>query len=320
MSEFMPALVLLPLAGALLIPWLCRSGRSDPAQVGALIASATVALALLCAAVLASGRAPLVIGWPWIPSLGVRLALRLDALACLAALLIAVAATLALVRVGRPSTPSVAGPALALAAIAALEGAVLADDLIVLIACWEAGALATSFLVGATAAEAGGRLGARLAVAVSGAGTLALLAAVLLIGDAAGGYQLSELPAAGASLRVQPLYALVLPLVLAAACSRLVQWPLQAGMPALTSAASAARLLHAATSMIAGVYLPLRLEAALGGTVAWRQGLALAAAATLLTGSVAALVGPERLLAGWRGLGRTRQTGLGGGRPGGRPP
>ena len=305
MSGLLLALVGLPLAGALLVASLGRQRRVDPARAAALVAAANLGLVLLVAIALASGRSPPTLDWPWVPALGVRFALRCDGLACLGSLLVALAGGLAVMRVeAAPATAAsgASGPALALAAVALLQGLVLADDLLLLVVCWQAGGLATSLLVGATAADDAGRLGARLGAAVAGGGGLALLIGVLLIGDASGGYRLSRVAQAGSVLRLYPLYPLVLALVLAAACSRLVQWPLQAGVPARSPAAAAAGMLHATTAMVAGLYLLLRLEDTLGGTGAWRRALALAAFATFLVSSAAVLAGPERLLAAWRSL------------------
>ena len=321
-SSLLLALVGLPLAGALLVASLGRQRRVDPARAAALVAAANLGLVLLIAIALASGRSPPALDWPWVPALGVRFALRCDGLACLCALLVAIAGGVAVRVAAVPASAAsgAAGPALALAAVALLQGLLLADDLVLLGVCWQAGALVTSLLVGATAADDAGRLGARLGAGVAGGGGLALLVGVLLIGDATGGYLLSPLAQAGSVLRRYPLYPLLLALVLTAACSRLVQWPLQAGVPARSPAAAAAGILHATTAMVAGLYLLLRLEDALGGTRAWRHGLALAAFATLLASSAAVLAGPERLLAGWRRLVGLLQRRPADTRPAGAPP
>ncbi len=323
MSGLLLAIVGLPLAGALLVASLGRQRFVDPARVAAIVAAAHLGLVLLVAGALGSGHSPLALDWPWVPALGVRFALHCDGLACVCALLVAVAGLLAILRAdGSPAAAAsgASGPALTLAAVALLQGLVLAADLVQLVMCWEASALATSLLVGATAGNAAGRLAARVGAAVAGGGGLALLVAVLLIGDAAGGYLLSHLARPGSVLRVYPLYPLLLALVLAAACSRLVLWPLQAGVPARSPAAAGAGLLHAATAMVAGLYLLLRLENALGGTAVWRRGLAFAAFATFVASGAAVLAGPEWLLVAWRRLLGLLQRRGADRRPAGAPP
>ena len=79
----------------------------------------------------------------------------------------------------------------------AMLGVVLADNLLLLVVFWELTSLASFLLIGFWQHRADARQGARMALAVTGAGGLCLLGGVLLLGHIAGSFELDAVLAAG---------------------------------------------------------------------------------------------------------------------------
>jgi multicomponent K+:H+ antiporter subunit A len=129
-----------------------------------------------------------------------------------------------------------------------------------------------------------------MALIVTGTGGLCLLAGVLLIGRAAGSYELDAVLAAGDRLRADPLYLPMLGLVLIGAFTKSAQFPFHFWLPsAMAAPTPVSAYLHSATMVKAGVFLLVRLSPALGGTDAWFWIVGSAGMATLLLGAFLAL-------------------------------
>ena len=79
--------------------------------------------------------------------------------------------------------------------MAAMLGIVLSDNLLLLIVFWELTSISSFLLVGYSQHRADARAGARMALAVTGGGGLALLGGFVLLGQMAGTYEMSELMA-----------------------------------------------------------------------------------------------------------------------------
>jgi multicomponent K+:H+ antiporter subunit D len=256
------AVVLLPLAAAPLPAWLRRTAGLEPAwpALGAALAALALVFALLPAA--RSGAAPLAV-WPWLPALGLGLALRVDAVAVGFALVLTAGSVLAIAaaRVDRraPAAPSFYGRALALTG--ATLGAVLADDVVLLWLCLELAAFASALLVAGDGSEAPRRRVAVAALVVMEAGGLALLTGLLLIADVAGSFRMGAALAAAAELRAQPLHLPMVGLVLAGAATRLAPW--------LACAGQRAAALPAGAALATALFVPLRFAPLLGGSRSW---------------------------------------------------
>ncbi|MBI5446029.1 MAG: putative monovalent cation/H+ antiporter subunit A [Deltaproteobacteria bacterium] len=232
--------------------------------------------------------------YPWIPSLAVELSFLLDGLSLLFALLITGIGVLVVVYAsaylhGHRHLGRFYG--LILAFMAAMLGTVLAGDLLTLFVFWELTGLCSYLLIGFDHGREAARKAALQALLVTGAGGLALLAGVLLLGQAAGSTDLSALLTRGDLVRAHPLYLPVLLLVLAGAFAKSAQFPFHFWLPgAMEAPTPVSAYLHSATMVKLGVYLLARLSPVLGGTEAWHHGLTLAGGATMLVGGALALL------------------------------
>jgi multicomponent Na+:H+ antiporter subunit A len=174
--------------------------------------------------------------------------------------------------------------------MASMLGLVLADNLIALYVFWELTSVSSYFLIGFDHRREAARDAALQAILVTGAGGLALLAGLLLLGQAAGTMEFSAMLESGERLRHDPLYTPILLLVLAGAFTKSAQVPFHFWLPsAMEAPTPVSAYLHSATMVKAGVYLLARLNPVLGGTDLWLYMLTTAGAVTTVTGAYLAL-------------------------------
>jgi multicomponent K+:H+ antiporter subunit A len=160
---------------------------------------------------------PMALHVPWLPQAGFDLALRMDGLGMLFVLLI-LGIGLLVILYGHYS---LAGEkaigrfySLFLLFMGAMLGVVLSDHLLQLLVFWELTSLSSFLLIGFNHQRQEARDGAIMALTVTGAGGLALLAGLLLLGHIAGTFRISELLSAGDLIRAHPLYIPTLGLIL----------------------------------------------------------------------------------------------------------
>ena len=230
---------------------------------------------------------------PWLPALGVTASLRLDGLSLAFALLVTgVGALVLLYAAAYFARDARLWRLMLLLGLFELSmlGLVLADDLITLFVFWEGTTVTSWLLVGFDHHKAEARAKALQALMVTGAGGLALLAGLLLLGDAAGTMRLSGWAEAGDALRAAPHYGVMLALVLAGCFTKSAQIPFHFWLPnAMAAPTPVSAYLHSATMVKAGVYLIARLSPALAGTDLWIWTLTLTGGLTMLLGAVWAI-------------------------------
>ncbi|GIW18424.1 MAG: Na(+)/H(+) antiporter subunit A [Tepidiforma sp.] len=238
----------------------------------------------------AEGR-PLTWSAEWFPSLGVELALRADGLALLFGLLIAGIGAFILVyaeayMAGKPGAGRL--EATLLAFMGAMLGVVFADDVITLFVAWELTSVTSFLLISFEQEKLKARKAAVQALLVTGAGGLALLAGLVVLGQAAGTYRISAMSAeavAGSSLATGALV-----LVLLGAFTKSAQVPFHFWLPgAMAAPTPVSAYLHSATMVKAGVYLLARLHPVLGELEGWRPAVVSVGAATLAVGAFVAV-------------------------------
>lgn len=300
MTAALVTLLAAPFAGAALLGALAhRWGSCTPewrlavsaAIAGLSAAVAAGALALMLPEVTGGGAVRA--NWAWLPALGVGFGLRLDGLAAVFAGLI-VGIGLLIVLYARwylaPQERTVRFFALLLAFMGAMLGIALADNLIVLVVFWELTSLSSFLLIGFWQHRRDAREGARMALAITGSGGLALLAGVLLLGHIAGGWTLDTVLGAGDTIRGDPLYPVALALILLGAFTKSAQFPFHFWLPhAMAAPTPVSAYLHSATMVKAGIFLLARLHPALSGTDLWFVSVTTVGAATLLVGAWHAL-------------------------------
>lgn len=289
----LPLLVLLPLVGALLPVWFARWGRDPAALAAGGVTAVSFALLLSLAPEVFAGQVPRA-GWAWIPALGLRASFMADGLGWFFAFLI-LAIGLLVVLYARyylgPEDPIGRFYAYLLLFMGSMLGIVLADDLVLLLVFWEMTSLASFLLIGYWHHRPEGRQGARMALVVTGAGGLALLAGILLLGQIAGTYQISELLAVGDAVRSSPLYRPALLLVLVGAFTKSAQFPFHFWLPhAMAAPTPVSAYLHSATMVKAGIFLLARLHPVLSGTAEWGLLVGGVGLVTLVVGAYVAVL------------------------------
>ncbi len=296
-SGALPLLAALPFAAAALLLVLVRNDQ--PRLAAALAGGAALAgcgLLLLLAPAVFGGEVP---RWSvaWLPALGLQLGFRLDGLAWLFALLVLGIGALVVLYAAwymDAKDPRARFFGFLTLFMGAMLGVVLADNLVLLVVFWELTSLSSFLLIGYWGTEPGkgqeAREGARMALTITGAGGLCLLAGVLLIGHIVGSTDLDAVLAAGDRIRAHALYLPALVLVLLGCFTKSAQFPFHFWLPhAMAAPTPVSAYLHSATMVKAGVFLLARLYPALGGSEPWFWIVTLTGAATLLLGAYTAL-------------------------------
>lgn len=236
----------------------------------------------------------------WIPLLGLDLALRVDGLTLLFGLLILGIGSLIIIYAGYYLSSSENDGrffSYMMLFMTAMLGIVMADNLLLLWLFWELTSVASFLLIGFWGHRSDARRGARMALTVTGAGGLALLAGILLIGHEVGSFALPDVLAAGDQLRQSSTYPVIMALVLLGAFTKSAQFPFHFWLPhAMAAPTPVSAYLHSSTMVKAGIFLLARLHPALGDTSLWSISLTLAGLATLVYGAWFALL--ERDLKG----------------------
>ena len=273
-GALLPIIVLLPLvAGTLLTAW--AAGDESPARrrLTAAVAGAVAGAAFL----LLMSLAPTALNGPlllwqaeWVPGIGLNLGFRLDALAWMFASLITGIGLLVILYAAfylhEDDPVRRFFPALMLF-MAAMLGIVLSDNLLLLVVFWELTSISSFLLIGYWGRLEESRKGARMALAVTGGGGLALLGGVVLLGQIAGTYELSAMVAQASMIQAHPLYPLALVLVLLGCFTKSAQFPFHFWLPqAMAAPTPVSAYLHSATMVKAGLFLLLRLDEVIGGT------------------------------------------------------
>lgn len=149
-------------------------------------------------------------------------------------------------------------------------GVVLADNLISIFVFWELTSFTSYLLIGFNHEQEASRKAALQALLVTGIGGLALLAGMVLMGNASGYWTVSALLNEGDVIRNHPHYLAILLLVLAGAFTKSAQFPFHFWLPgAMAAPTPVSAYLHSATMVKAGVYLLARLNPVLGSTETW---------------------------------------------------
>ena len=285
MLELLLALPFLSAALIALRPGLPRNVAAWLAASAPLLGLAV--LAWLTPAVL-GGAIPKV-AYDWIPQIGLDMALRLDGLAWLFAGLVLGIGALVVMYAHYYLSPKDSAPrfyACLLLFMGAMLGMVLAGNLLLLVVFWELTSISSFLLIGYWTHQQEARQGARMALAVTGAGGLALLAGVLLIGKVVGSHDLDAVLAAGDAIRASAHYPAILALVLAGIFTKSAQFPFHFWLPhAMAAPTPVSAYLHSATMVKAGVFLLARLHPALAGTDLFFHVVTVTGAVTLLVGA-----------------------------------
>ncbi|SFS09394.1 monovalent cation/H+ antiporter subunit A [Sphingomonas jatrophae] len=285
-------LTCLPFVAALVL----GTGASAPRRVHVAIAGGASAAGLallltLAPAVLAGARPAVRIAW--VPALGLDFSLWLDPLGLLfAGLILGIGLLVVIYAAGYLASAERTGRFLSFLMLfqGAMVGIALSANILLMLVFWELTSLSSFLLIGFWRDRADARQGARMALAVTGGGGLALIAGMLLLGQAAGSYELADILARGDVVRASPLYPAILVLVLLGAFTKSAQFPFHFWLPhAMAAPTPVSAYLHSATMVKAGVFLLARLWPVLAGSELWAALVAITGLVTMVFGAAVAL-------------------------------
>jgi multicomponent K+:H+ antiporter subunit A len=287
---FLPLVALAPFAASL------AAGTSRSRTAAAVTAGVTALGVFLAALAFApaifDGE---VLRWQvaWLESPRIAFGFRVDGLAWLFVVLIGGIGTLVVLYAFYyldAEEPAGRFYAMLLGFMGAMLGVVTADNLLLLVVFWELTSLSSFLLIGFWQHRQEARQGARMALTITGAGGLCLLAGVLLIGHIVGSFALDDVLAAGATLQAHPAFPAALLLVLLGAFTKSAQFPFHFWLPhAMAAPTPVSAYLHSATMVKAGVFLLARLYPALAGNEIWFWTVSSIGMATLLVGAFVAI-------------------------------
>jgi multicomponent K+:H+ antiporter subunit A len=262
-------LVALPFLAALAIAMLHRAARVVHSGIAAGASALGLALLALLAGPVIAGEVPTA-SWNWVPSLGLDLTLMVDPLGLMFAGLI-LGIGLLVVIFGHFYLYKGEATGRFFASLMLFQGAmlgiVIAGNVLLLLVFWELTSLSSFLLIGFWQHKAEARQGARMALAVTGGGGLALIGGMVALGLVAGSFDLATILERGDVVRASPLYPVILGLILLGCFTKSAQFPFHFWLPhAMAAPTPVSAYLHSATMVKAGVFLLARLWPVLAGT------------------------------------------------------
>ena len=170
----------------------------------------------------------------WMPALGLNVTLMLDGLGFFFALLI-LGIGLLIIAYGRHylSRNDNMGEFFTYLLLfqGAMVGIVLSDNILLLLVFWELTSLSSFLLIGYWKHLPEGRQGARMALAVTGMGGLAMIGGMLILGNIVGSYDLSVILENRDLIQADPLYTTALVLILLGCFTKSAQFPFHFWLP-----------------------------------------------------------------------------------------
>lgn len=209
----------------------------------------------------------------WVPSLGIDFSFRLSGLSYLfAAMITGVGVMVQLYAIAYLKGYRDRGlfhTYLTLFMLAML-GVVVSDNILLLFVFWELTTLTSYLLIGFNHNKSQSRTNALQSLMVTAAGGLALLAGLILLGEAAGSYQLSVIIDNQQSIAQSPSYLASMILVFIGAFTKSAQFPFHFWLPnAMAAPTPVSAYLHSSTMVKAGVFLLALLSPVYAQTDVW---------------------------------------------------
>lgn len=156
----------------------------------------------------------------------------------------------------------------------AMLGLVFSDNLILLFLFWELTSIASFFLIGFDYQEKAVRQSAMLSLGITGGGGFFLLLAFVLIGNATGTYNLSEIEVSSLQglLEVSGTLNWVIISLMIGAVTKSAQFPFHFWLPnAMKAPTPVSAYLHSATMVKAGVFILMVFAPYFQGIILWHQ-------------------------------------------------
>ncbi|MBO9400417.1 monovalent cation/H+ antiporter subunit A [Shimia sp. R9_3] len=285
-------IAILPFLGALLPGVMIRAGRNACASFAAVPTAFALLLLLTQAPAVMRGEV-VTTSIEWLPQLGLSASFFLDGLGLLFAMMIlGVGLLITLYARFYLSGDDPMGQFYTYLLLfqGAMLGIVLSDNILLLLVLWELTSLSSFLLIGYWKHLPEGRQGARMALTVTGAGGLAMIGGMLILGNIAGSFNLTDILAQGDAIKASEWYLPALILILIGAFTKSAQFPFHFWLPhAMAAPTPVSAYLHSATMVKAGVFLMARMWPALAGTEAWFYIVATTGLITMVLGALIAL-------------------------------
>ena len=282
----------LPFLGAVFPALLIRAGRNASASAAGLTTFLAFVGLLLHAPAVFRGEV-IQVGVDWLPGLGLNANFFLDGLGFLfAAMILGIGLLVILYARFYLSREDPMGQFYTYLLLfqGAMVGIVLSDNILLLLVFWELTSLSSFLLIGYWKHLPEGRQGARMALAVTGSGGLAMIGGMMILGNIAGSYDLSVILQHKDMIQASPLYLPALILILLGCFTKSAQFPFHFWLPhAMAAPTPVSAYLHSATMVKAGLFLMARLWPVLAGTPEWFYIVATTGLITMLLGAVIAL-------------------------------
>lgn len=294
MSTALLIVFLAPLAGAVLAPAL---GRRLGARTGwpALLAPVLACAAIAWLAVNFTPGSRTVVEWPWIPTLGLNLTFVVDGLALFFGLVVSGMGVLVVFYSVHYLDDHYRDHGrfycYLLLFMGAMLGTVFAGNLLLLLVCWELTGVASFLLIGFLHEKGASRDGARMALLVTGGTGLAMLAGIVLLGQAAGTYELALLLDGGLPDGAPGLVGAAFVLIALGALGKSAQFPFHFWLPsAMAAPTPVSAYLHSATMVKLGVFLIARIFPVFREAELWTPLLVTVCFGTMALGALLALL------------------------------
>lgn len=264
--------------GALIVPIIATRLRRQVFFVAALFPLAAFIYTVIQGPAVLSGEV-IAERAMWVSALHLEFSFRLDALAWLMALLVSLVGTLVLIYsaryFSRTATSIGRFASVFLAFAGSMFGLVTSDNTLIMYVMWELTTVFSFLLIGHYQSRRASRRAAMEAIIVTTLGGLAMLAGIIMLGEAEGGsYSFHHLieSATSGTLAVGGTYlGWALGLILAGAITKSAIFPFHFWLPAAMAAPTpVSAYLHAAAMVKAGVYLVARLAPGFADVTIWR--------------------------------------------------
>ena len=285
-------LIVLPFATVILLMLARHASRSAHMLIAAIGSAGGLAVLLSQVSAVLSGQIP-TMTIAWLPALGLNFSLWLDPLALLfAGLILAIGLLVIIYAQGylAKGEPTARFLSFLMLFQGAMVGIALSSNVLLMLVFWELTSLASFLLIGFWRDRADARQGARMALTITGGGGLALIAGMILLGKAAGSYDLATILSRVELVQASPFYPAILILILVGAFTKSAQFPFHFWLPhAMAAPTPVSAYLHSATMVKAGVFLLARLWSVLAGSELWFAIVAPVGLVTMLFGAGVAL-------------------------------
>ncbi|MGA9228173.1 MAG: Na+/H+ antiporter subunit A [Mesobacillus sp.] len=286
--------VLSPLILAVLIPFLHKHFRNIHTGWFLLPLPAVLFVYFLQFISVTKNGDTVIESFPWISSLGVDFALKIDGLGLLFALLITGIGTLVVLYSIYYLSPEKEKLntfyIYLLLFMGAMLGVVLSDNLIVLYSFWELTSFSSFLLIGYWNHKEGSRYGAQKSMLITVFGGLSMLGGILMLYIITGTFSISETIAMSNEVVNHHLFTATLILFLLGAFTKSAQFPFHIWLPdAMEAPTPVSAYLHSATMVKAGIYLVARMTPVFAHSGVWVWLVAGIGVITLFWGSFSAV-------------------------------